>query len=578
MLNSPKTGSGEAATVRTADDGGEAMLEALRGLGIDYIFSSPGSEWGGFWEAIARQKVYGTPGPTYVSCWHETLAMNLALGYTLVTGRMQAVVLHAGVGLLQGGMGIQSAQIQNIPVLVFSGESLTYGEREGFDPGSQWYQNLSVVGGMHRVVEPFCKWSGQVPSVETLYNTVVRGGQMAQRTPMGPVYISVPIETQLAAWNKPSRLTRAKPVVVPRAPVPEIERVAQLLLKAKNPVITTEAAGRDAAGYNALLALAEALAIPVIETPSTLFSNFSKDHPLHQGPSFAPFFDTTDLALVIRSRAPWYPPHKRPPNAEIVLIDENPFRHHMAYQNLHADSVLEGDVTFTLQTLAAAVKGKGGPEVEDRRKRHAASHQKADAARNAYLAASRKKPKIDPGLLSAMLSDTLPANTVYLDESVTHRGVIEAHLRPRGAGSFLKVRGGLGQGIGHALGAKIALPDRPVAVLVGDGTFLYNPITQCLGFAEQMKLGIIIVVFNNNRYLAMKLDHARYYPDGVSKEKNIYVGDVIGSNPALEWLGEPFGCWGRCVTHPDELEQAIRDAHAATLEGRTAILNVMVDP
>ncbi len=578
MLNKPVAAAGEATLDKSRPDGGEAMLEGLRGLGIDYIFTSPGSEWGGFWEAIARQKVYGTPGPEFVSCWHETLAMDLALGYTLVTGRMQAVVLHAGVGLLQGGMGIQSAQIQNLPVLVFSGESLTYGEREGFDPGSQWYQNLSVVGGVSRIVEPFCKWSGQVPSVETLYNTVVRGGQIAQRTPMGPVYISVPIETQLQPWAKPARLARSKPAVPPRAPVPEIERVAELLLKAKNPVITTEAAGRDAAGYNALLELAEELAIPVIETTSTLFSNFHKGHPLHQGPSFAPFFETTDLALVIRSRAPWYPPHKRPPNAEIVLIDENPFRHHMAYQNLHADSVLEGDVTFTLQTLAAAVKGKGGPEVEERRKRHAASHAKADEARNIFLAAASKKPKIDPGLLSAMLSDTLPANTVYVDESVTHRIPIEAHLRPKGAGSFLKVRGGLGQGIGHGLGAKIALPDQPVVVLVGDGTFLYNPITQCLGFAEQMKLGIIIVVYNNNRYLAMKLDHARYYPDGVSKDKNIYVGEVIGSNPAIERLGEPFGCWGRKVEHPDDLQAAIREAHAATLLGRTAILNVMVDP
>ncbi len=559
-------------------DGGEAMLEGLRGLGIEYVFSSPGSEWGGFWEALARQKVNGTPGPTYVSCWHETLAMNLALGYTLATGRMQAVVLHAGVGLLQGSMGISAAQVQNLPVLVFSGESLTYGERPGFDPGSQWYQNLSVVGGPQRFVEPLVKWAGQTPSVETIYNIVVRGGQMAQRTPMGPVYVSVPIETQLAAWNKPARLAKAQPAVPPRAPVAEIERVAKLLLEAKNPVITTEAAGRDAAGYAALLSLAEALAIPVIETPSSLFSNFPKDHPLHQGPSFTPFFDTADLALVIRSRAPWYPPHKRPSNAHIVLIDENPYRPHMAYQNLHADAVLEGDVTFTLQTLGAAVKGAGGAAIEERRQRHAASHTKADEARLAGLAAAKKKAPIDPAWLCAALGEALPADAVYVDETVTHRGVVESHLRNKGAGSFIKVRGGLGQGLGHAIGVKLALPKRPVVALAGDGTFLYNPITQCLGFAEQAKLPIIIVVFNNNRYLAMRLDHARYYPDGVSKANNLYAGETIGSNPALETLGAPFGCWGRRVEHPDELVPAIREAHAATLSGRTAILSVMVDP
>ena len=55
-------------------DGGEAILQAFRNLGIDYIMSSPGSEWGSVWEALARQKVTGTKGPTYLSCWHETLA------------------------------------------------------------------------------------------------------------------------------------------------------------------------------------------------------------------------------------------------------------------------------------------------------------------------------------------------------------------------------------------------------------------------------------------------------------------------------------------------------------------------
>ena len=91
-------------------DGGEAILEAFRKLKIDYIMSSPGSEWSPVWEALARQKLGNHSGPTYINSSHETLlAVNMATGYTLITGRPQAVLVHAGVGLLQGSMGVHGA-------------------------------------------------------------------------------------------------------------------------------------------------------------------------------------------------------------------------------------------------------------------------------------------------------------------------------------------------------------------------------------------------------------------------------------------------------------------------------------
>ena len=79
-------------------DGGEAILEAFRNLDVDYVISSPGSEWPSFWEAMARQKHSGMAGPTYLNCAHETIAVTIAAAYTNITGRMQAVLLHAGAG------------------------------------------------------------------------------------------------------------------------------------------------------------------------------------------------------------------------------------------------------------------------------------------------------------------------------------------------------------------------------------------------------------------------------------------------------------------------------------------------
>ena len=107
-------------------DGGEAILQGCRDLGIEYIFSSPGSDWGSVWEALARQQVNKVAGPKFVSCAHETLAVDLAAGYTGMTGKMQAVLLHAGVGLMQGSMGIYGARLNDVPMVILSGESMTF--------------------------------------------------------------------------------------------------------------------------------------------------------------------------------------------------------------------------------------------------------------------------------------------------------------------------------------------------------------------------------------------------------------------------------------------------------------------
>jgi acetolactate synthase-1/2/3 large subunit len=157
-------------------DGGEAILEAFRKLGVEYVLSSPGTEWAPVWEAVAKQIKQGKNGPRLLDCWHETLAVNVAAGYTLATGRMQGVLLHAGSGLLQGSMGIHGARVTGVPMVVISGESMTYGENPAFDPGGQWISNLSIPGGATNLVDTIVKYSSQAGSPHTVYESVIRAG------------------------------------------------------------------------------------------------------------------------------------------------------------------------------------------------------------------------------------------------------------------------------------------------------------------------------------------------------------------------------------------------------------------
>ena len=91
----------------------------------------------------------------------------------------------------------------------------------------------------------------------------------------------------------------------------------RLLVKAENPVVLTEAAGREVETFEALVALSERIALPVVETSGALFANFPKNHPMHQGHDFTSYKDASDLVIVIRTRAPWYPPSDGPSPARL---------------------------------------------------------------------------------------------------------------------------------------------------------------------------------------------------------------------------------------------------------------------
>lgn len=565
---------------QTRQDGGDAILEAFRNLGIDYIISSPGSEWAPVWEALARQKINETPGPTYINCWHETLAVDMALGYTRVTGRMQAVLLHAGVGLLQGGVGIHGAWLGEAPMLVCSGEAISYGENPELDPQGQWYRNLSVVGGPNRFVEPFTKWSGQATSPHTLYEQLVRAGEMAQRVPKGPAFLDVPIETMIHPWAAPEKIRPVPAAPKTRPADADLERLAARIASSQRPLIIAEGSGQEVAGFDALVKLADLMAIPVIESAST-YANFPKSHPLYLGANPEPLMHQADLVLLLGSRSPWYPPNAGPAKATVIALGENPLKGQMAYQNLLADGYVEGDLTLTLQLLTAALEssGAGGgryaAKIAERRDYWTGEHNRQEESRRAAEAAARSRQPIDPVGLCAAVSEAMPDNAVFVEEVTSHRGQVMRHVQWDKPQSYFHPNGGLGQGLGLALGVKLAMPERPVVALMGDGGFLYNPVTQSFGVAGEANLPFLTVIFNNGNYEAMRRNHRHYYPEGDAARSDLWHGVHI-PGPDYAQLVAPFGGYGVRVTEPERLVPALQDALAAVQEGRIALVDVVL--
>ena len=559
-------------------DGGEAVLEAFRNLGVDYIISSPGSEWPPVWEALARQQTDEIDGPKYIDCWHESLAVSMAMGYTRYTGRLQAVLLHSGVGPLQGAMSIYSATQGEVPMLVCSGGSISYGENPEFDPGPQWVRNHGVVGSPSKLIDPLVKWSGQANSPHILYETVSRAGELAQRVPKGPAFLHVPLEIMLEKWPLPAKAAKVAPSPNTQPDPVDVARVAQLISSSRSPIIVSETSGQENAAFAALQELADLACIPVVESGTPTNANFPKDHPLHMGFDIKPHVERCDLFLVVGSSVPWYPPHAGPTNGTVVVIDENPIKGYMTYQNLQADHYLEGNIASSLRLLIEALKAQDPGEssvLQDRRQHWESEHNRIfDGYRSAAAAVKDERP-IDPVWLCAAISDVMPENAIYVEETITHRQPIQRHISWSQAQSYFHPSGGLGMGLGQALGVKLAAPERPVLALVGDGSFLYNPIVPALGAAKEIGLPILIVVFNNGNYSAMKGSHLDFYPQGVAANTGIFHGVNI-SGPDYSTLIQPFGGYGERVEDPAEVKPALERALAAVSSGQTALLDVVL--
>src|ERR1051325_4210794 len=555
-------------------DGGTAIVEAFHALGVEYILSSPGTEWAPVWEAMADRIHRKKGGPRLLDVWHETLAVDIASGYTLATGRMQGVLLHAGAGLLQGAMGIHGAFVTGVPMVVISGESMTYGEQPEFDPGAQWINNLSIVPGTTHLVNAIVKYAAVAGSAYTLYESVIRAGELAQRQPTGPTYLSVSTETLMDGWTPP-----ANPRTVPAPPrvltAPEdIEKLAALLSRAKHPVVLTEGAGQEVETYEALVALCEKFALPLVEKPGALFANFPKDHPLYQGTDIKPFWNDMDLAIVVRARVPWYPPSNRPPRAAIAIVDEAPHNTAMVYQSHQADMYLEGNVAQTLRDLAdAATVDKAA--VDTRRQELGAAHNALVEKRNAAQAAARKKTPIDPVWVCASLNAVMPKDAIYIGGVTTDTAAPRQHCVSKEPQSLFTRQGGLGQGLGLSLGIKRGKPQRQVVTLIGDGAFLYKPVLGSLGAARDYKLPTLTVIFNNKKYAAIQGLHQKMYPDGIAVEIDLYHGTHINP-PDFVKVAQCVGGYGEQVTDPEKLQDALKRGLEANRSGKPAIIDVIV--
>ena len=168
---------------------------------------------------------------------------------------------------------------------------------------------------------------------------------------------------------------------------------------------------------------------------------------------------------------------------------------------------------------------------------------------------------------------------MVVDETITHRSDVLNELDRLGPGGFFcGCIGGLGTGLGTALGVKAAHPDKTVIATIGDGTFNYNPVLAALGFAQEYAMPFMIVLFDNQGYLSQQAGVPKYFPDGFAVKAQKYAGTAIRPTPEYAGLPPLFGGYGERVDEPGELRAAFQRGLKAVKEGKLALLDVRLAP
>lgn len=563
--------------------GGKALVEIFARAGVDCVFSSPGTEWPPVWEAFAQLQEQGVDKPRYINCRHEALAVAIASGYTKMTAKPQAVLLHATAGPLNAAMFLRAAYQERVPMVICCGETSAFGEESRLpDPGNQWIHDLTDIGGPAELLRRCVKWSERVTSSTILVQSVERAMQIAVEPPAGPVLLGVPFEVMLDEValpenNRPNRV--ARPVALDEG---AIQQAAEMLLRAQRPVLVTEHVGRDRAAVKPLIELCESLAIPVMESFRPAFLNFPRNHALYL-PYDPRRIEAADLVLVADAVTPWYPVSKGPKNdAKVVFLgDEFPYSR-LPFWGYNVDLALIAPPAATLQRLVSEIKRSEGfvgnkTVYEQRLQEIQEEHDKQVAGLQSEAIAHSNDIPVDPRWLCQALNESIPANGVIVEETTVHRTLIQNMIPRNEPMSYIaRVTGGLGVSLGYGLGVKLASKERPVFVLIGDGGFHYNPVPSCLGLAQEYNLPIIVVVFNNQRYLSMERGLLKYYPDGAGKKTGVHFGGPIMPNPDYRLYADIYGGYGVRVKDPKDIQPAVDRALKHNASGRLAVIDVIL--
>ncbi len=561
------------------DTVGEALAELLRLRGVNYIFGGAPTS---MLEAIAKQHAGEHSGLHGVVTPHEQTAVAMAHGYYAATLQPQAVYLYSIVGTANGLGGIINAARARIPMIIIAARS-PISEQRGV-PGArdihvQWAQESFDQASM---VREYVKWDYEIRQPEQVAAVLDRALEVAMAEPRGPVYISVPRDVlatpvQGLTIDEPSR-RKAYPRLTPDPAA--LDAAAELLAKAKSPVIVTAETGITAANREALARLGLAGGIGVLEA-SPVYSNLAPDHPCHLGYIFAsqvnPDLEQADVILALECDVPWFTARVSvPPSTRVIQAGVDPLYQRLPMRNFPCDVALIGHADVILHGLADRVETQVPDTTRQARlEQHQARRASESRALNETVKKDSKRSDISAVWANHVLAQLLNDDVILVNEYPVDLRLVQ----PQGAGTYFgpSHAGGLGWGMAAALGIQAAKPNATVICALGDGAYHYSSPLSCHEVAATENLPILTVVFNNGGWNEVRKSVLSTHPDGHAAKAPVIPLTTFGSQARFEDVVEAFGGFGASVEDSQQLLPTLREAlRVVREERRQALVNIAV--
>jgi benzoylformate decarboxylase len=465
-------GGTAAPTVR------DATFDVLRRLGLTTIFSNPGSTEVSF--------LAGLPGDLrFVLALHEGSVVGMATGFALGRGGPAFALLHTTAGLGNAVAALATARVNRAPLVVMVGQQ----DRRHLA------QEPFLAGRLQGLAGEYPVSVDQPVRAQDVPGALVRAYHAAV-TARGPAVVIVPMDDWHAPAPEPHELTGPERLLRAGAAAPEaIDELAALLEQAQSPALVVGAGADTSEGWAALVALAEHLSCPVWTEAFGARAGFPQDHPLfagHLSPGRArlrAMLSAHDTILAVGApifrQYAYEPGPLVNPGTRLALVTDDPVEAHRSPSEL---TVL-AEPSAVCRGLVARLPPRSGPEP-------------GPFPRPAPPPPPSPGEPLRAGHVFAALAERLPADAVLVEESPSSRPELHARLPARAPMGFVSAAmGGLGFAVPATIGLRMALPERPVLAVVGDGSSMYA--IQALWSAARYGVGALFVVMANGRYAIM---------------------------------------------------------------------------
>jgi len=534
----------------TSITGRSAFLTLLGDEGIKYLFGNPGTTELPIMDALPQH-----PELRYVLGLQESAVVAMADGYARASNKLAACNVHVAPGLGNAMGSLYNAKWYGSPLIVTAGQH---------EQGHGLMEPL-LYDPLVPIAQPLVKWAIEVTRVEDLPRIVRRAAKVATTPPTGPVFISLPgdilDDTAELDLGKP---TRVDPMTRPSDAA--LERLAARLLEASNPVLI---AGNELATYEAwdeAARLAELLGAPVYQQTCPYSAQFPSEHPAFLGALTRNQQQVLDalrphdllvclggdaLRMSVQSAV-----SPLPQGMPIVQVSERDWD---LGKNYPAEIALKSNVKETLRALLPVVLARRSSQRAEQAARRLVElanrnwSAKRERLQKEILTAAGTRP-IDPRFLMMRIAETLPADAVVVDEGVSSTFSLLSLLPFRDPRCYYGLAsGGIGFAVAGAIGVSLALPDRPIIAIVGDGSAMYN--IQALWTAAHLKLPVTYVITNNRSYHILK----RRLVDLRGTER--FIGMDL-REPEIDFVGlaRSLGVRARRITDPHDIVPALREA------------------